>query len=93
MRLPLVLAVLPLFLSGQLAVASDDQLKVDFDKGVDVAALLQRARELAAKQLTPILPAKRKLLQLKKTKTIVAGPGQYQPVSPLITGSAGTRSA
>lgn len=88
MRLNPALAVLPLFLSAQIAFASDDQPKVDFDQGVDAAAILQRARGLAARQLTPIPRVKRKLLKLKKSIKMVAGPGQYQPVIPLITGSA-----
>lgn len=88
MRLNLALTALPLLLSAQLTFASDDSPKVNFDQGVDAGAILQRARELAAKQLTPIPPVERKLLKVKKRKKAVVGPGQYQPVSPLITGSA-----
>lgn len=88
MRLNPALAVLPILLSAQFGFASDDSPKVNFDQGVDASELLQRARELAAKQLTPIPPVERKLLKVKKRTKAVAGPGQYQPVSPLITGSA-----
>ena len=68
--------------------AKAEKWDVDFDQGVDSAALLRRARELAAKQLTPIPRVERKLLKVTKRKKTVVGPGQYQPVSPLITGSA-----
>lgn len=88
MRLKPVLAALPLLLSVQIAFAADDKPKVDFDQGVDASAFLERARELAAKQLTPIPRVEHKLLKLKKRKKSVVGPGQYQPVTPLITGSA-----
>lgn len=88
MRLHLALAALPLLLSAQLAVAADDRPKVDFDQGVDASAFLERARELAAKQLTPIPRIKRKLLKVTKRSKAVTGPGQYQPISPIITGSA-----
>lgn len=88
MRLHLALAILPLLLSAQLTFASDDSPNVNFDQGVDAGAILQRARELAAKQLTPISPVERKLLKVKKREKAVVGPGQYQPVSPFITGSA-----
>lgn len=88
MRLNLALAALPLLLSAQLGFAGDNATKVDFDQGVDAAAILERARELAAKQLIPILPVERKLLKVKRRNKAVVGLGQYPPVSPLITGSA-----
>lgn len=83
-----ILAALSLILSAQFVIAADDS-KVDFDQGVDASAILNKARDLAAKRLTPIPLVKRQFLKLKKTKLMVAGPGQYQPVSPLITGSVG----
>ncbi|MDP3543140.1 MAG: hypothetical protein Q8T11_11800 [Elusimicrobiota bacterium] len=88
MRLKLALAALSLLVSAQFASAVDDAPKVDFDQGVDAAGILQRAREIAAKQLTPIPRVKRKLFKAEKRNKAVKGPGQYQPVSPLITGSA-----
>ncbi|MEK7623788.1 MAG: hypothetical protein AAB408_03925, partial [Patescibacteria group bacterium] len=68
MRLNLTLTALPLLLSAQLAFAADDSPKVDFDQGVDASEFLQRARELAAKQLTPIPRVELKLLKVKKRK-------------------------
>lgn len=87
MRLKICIVAAALLSSSQFSSASDDTPKVNFDQGVDASALLQRARELAAKQVTPIPRVERKLLKLKRKNT-VAGPGQYQPVSPLITSSA-----
>lgn len=88
MRLNLAFAALPLLLSIQLANAADDAPKVDFDQGVDTTSILQRARDLAAKQLSPIPRIKRRLLKVKIMKKEVVGLGVYQPVTPLITGSA-----
>lgn len=88
MRLNVCLVAATLLLSPQFSLASDDAPNVNFDQGVDAAALLKKARELAAKQLTPISHVERKLLRVTKRKKLVVGPGQYQPVSPLITGSA-----
>lgn len=88
MRLHICLVATALLLSSQFSSASDDAPNVNFDQRADASALLRRARELAAKQLTPIPRVERKLLKVKKRNKAVAGPGQYQPVSPLITGSA-----
>jgi len=88
MRLNICLVAVTLLLSPQFSLASDDAPNVNFDQGVDAAALLKKARELAAKQLTPISHVERKLLRVTKRKKLIVGPGQYQPVSPLITGSA-----
>lgn len=88
MRLHPVLVAPPFLLAVQIAFAADDAPKVDFDQDVDASAILTRARELAAKQLPPIPLLKRKLLKLMRMKAMIAGPGQYPAVSPLITGSA-----
>lgn len=86
MRLKLALAAL---LSAHFAFAADDGQKVDFDQGVDSSAILARARELAAKLLTPISPSERELLKVPKKRKGANASGIYQPVSPLVTGSAG----
>ncbi len=87
MNLRLAFASLLFLVSPSLA-ANADAPEVKFDQGVDASEILNRARELAAKQLTPITPLDRKLRKLSKRNKAAVGPGTYQPVSPLITGSA-----
>lgn len=67
--------------------ANAEKWDVNFDQGIDASALLRKARENAAKQLTPIPRVKHKLLTIKRKKTVI-GPGQYPLVIPLITNSA-----
>lgn len=87
MRLP-NLAALPLLLCASLALAADEQSSLDFDQPVDVSAILENARALAAKQLTSIPLIESEPNKVTLDKHMIAGPGQYQPVSPLIIGSA-----
>lgn len=88
MRRKVWFVVLPFLLFAQFAFSAENDPQVNFDQNVDASSLLREARELAARQLTPIPRVERKLLKLKKRRKTLGGPGQYQPVSPLISNSA-----
>jgi hypothetical protein len=88
MHLRVLLLAFPLLLSGHFAYGADDAHKISFDQGVDVTAVLSTARGHAVKNLAPIPFVTLKLRKLKKSRLMIAGPGQYPPVTPLITGSA-----